>query len=469
MTVISRAAEHAPAYGAASPAAAIPWPIPGDVLALRRQVESGIQHLDEGRHAPGERDLRQAIGGLTRRSEWASAADASLALAASLVKRGRPRDARAVIDAARESCRKAPGDRMLIAAATLSGTALVDLGRLDEAETVLAAAHTVATHGDDRGVLPPVALALARCRFWRGQYADARDALGLLLDKELDDGLRVRADLMRARLAIADDDVAGAVGLCAGATERAAATGRSDLVARAAYGSAFARLAAGDLDALRRDVAVCTRGVSTSRDPLRQLRAQLLLCELLRRTGARDEALKAFARLRRVPASALPRLVKCRRDMLGDLLLPDANASDIVARLIAGSGVHALALIRAEGGEDRTRPRRTVHANRRRDRGDARLSKRDGRVDDADAGVRAGAAAGAGGRARFLRRRSGGLARLASRGPRLEPATAQRAIDASIFIAPHQVDERVEAAMPVRYGGGVIGALGIRWVIGSTP
>ena len=36
-------------------------------------------------------------------------------------------------------------------------------------------------------------------------------------------------------------------------------------------------------------------------------------------------------------------------------------------------------------------------------------------------------------------------------------------------IAPHQLDERVESAVPVRYGGAVIGALAIRWVIGSTP
>jgi hypothetical protein len=103
--VISRAAEHAPVYGAAAPASPIPWPVPGEVVALRRQIEDGMRCLDEGRHAPGERDLRQAIGALTRRGEWAGAAEGSLALGASLLKRGRPRDAKAVIDAARESCR----------------------------------------------------------------------------------------------------------------------------------------------------------------------------------------------------------------------------------------------------------------------------------------------------------------------------------------------------------------------------
>jgi len=469
VAVISRAAEHAPAYGASGPAATIPWPVPGEVLALRRQVEDGIRHLGEGRHSPGERDLRQAIGGLTRRSEWTSAAEGSLALAASLLKRGRPRDAKAVVDAARESCRKSSGDRMLIAAATLSGAALVDLGRLDEAETVLAAAHTVAAHADDRTSLPPVALALARCRFWRGQYADARDALRLLLDSELDDALRVRIGVMRARLAIAEDDVAGAVGLCAGALAQADAAGRTALVAEAACASAFAHLAAGDLDALRRDVAVCTSASRAARDPLRQLRAQLLLCEQLRRTGARDEAIRAFAHARRMPASALPRLLKCRRDLAGDLLAPDANACEIVARHIAGTGCHALALFVPKA---------------------ARAARLHGApstpVDDAIEVLRAcqsatdesttltivceqvqrqvhAAALG------FVGVEPGGLARLAARGPRLETPTAQRAIDAGVFIAPHQVDDRVEAAMPVRYGGGLIGALAIRWVIGSTP
>jgi len=467
--VISRAAERAPVYGDVGPAAATPWPVPGEVLALRRQVEGGLRHLDEGRHAPGERDLRQAIGGLTRRGEWAAAADASLALAASLLKRGRPRDAKAVVDAARDACRKAPGDRMLIAAATLSGAALTDLGRLDEAETVLSAAHTVAAHADDRGSLAPVALTLARCRFWRGHYADARDALRLLLAGALDEGLLVRADLMRARLAVADDDVAGAVSLCAGALERAEAAGRSDLVAEAACASAFAHLAAGDLAALRRDVAVCTAASRASRDPLRQLRAQLLLCEHLRRSGARDEATRAFVRLRRMPASALPRLLKCRRDMIGELLEPDANPSEILVRHIAGTGFHALALLVPK---------------------DARTQRLRGSpsspVDDAIEVMRAcqsamdesatltlvceqvqrqvhAAALG------FFGVEAGGLARLASRGPRLETATAQRAIDADVFVAPHHVEERVEAAMPVRYGGAVIGALGIRWVIGSMP
>jgi len=469
VAVISRAAERAPAYGGPAPAAAVPWPVPGEVLALRRHVEDGIRYLADGRHAPGERRLRQAIGGLTRRSDWAGAAEGSLALAASLLKRGRPRDAKAVIDAAREACRKAPGDRMLIAAAALSGTALVDLGRLDAAETVLAAAHTVAAHAGDRESLPPVALALARCRFWRGHYTDARDALRLLPDGGLDEGLRVRADLMRSQLAIAEDDVAGAVGMCAGAVERAAAAGDPALVAEAACASAFAHLAAGDLDALRRDVAACTAAARAARDPLRQLRAQLLLCEQFRRAGAFDAAIRAFRPARRIPATALPRILRSRRDMVAELLTPEANPAAIVARSIAATGIHALALFvpkaaRAERlhGAPSTPVDDAIEVLRACQSAADESATLTLVCEQVQRQVGASALA-------FFGVEAGGLARLASRGPRLDTATAQRAIDAGVFVAPHQAGERVEAAMPVRYGGGVIGALALRWVIGSTP
>jgi DNA-binding NtrC family response regulator len=467
--IISRAAERAPVYGAASQTSAVAWPIPAEVLALRQQVEDGIHHLDQGRHAPGERNLRQAIGGLTRRGEWASAAQGSLALATSLLKRGRPRDAKTVIDAAREACRKSPGDGLLIGAATLSGTALVDLGRLDQAETVLAAAQTVAAHADDRGSLPPVALALARCRFWRGQYADARDALRLLLDASLDDGCRVRADLTRARLALAQDDVADAIGLCAAAMERAQTTGRPALVAEAACGSAFAHLASGDLDSLRKDVDACASASRRSRDPLRQLRASLLLCEHLRRHGALDEAVRTFAPARRLPASALPRILKCRRDMLGDLLAPDANAPAIVARHIAATGFHALSLFVPKAA--RTERRTGSPSTPVDDAIEVMRACQNATDEAATLGLvceqvqRQVHAAAVG----FFGVEKGALARLAALGPRLEAATAQRAIDANVFISPHHVDERVEAAMPVRYGGASIGALAIRWIIGSTP
>ena len=70
-------------------------------LRRRRRVASpgdrGAGAAPAGRHAPGDRELRQAIGGLARRGDWEGASQGSLALAASLLKRGRPREAVAVL------------------------------------------------------------------------------------------------------------------------------------------------------------------------------------------------------------------------------------------------------------------------------------------------------------------------------------------------------------------------------------
>jgi len=53
-------------------------------------------------------------------------------------------------------------------------------------------------------------------------------------------------------------------------------------------------------------------------------------------------------------------------------------------------------------------------------------------------------------------------------GMRLEPAIAVRAVTAGITIAPHRLDDRIEASAPIEYGGERIGALCARWTIGST-
>src|SRR5204863_4260675 len=142
----------------------------------------------------------------------------------------------------------------------------------------------------------------------------------------------------------------------AAAMQRAEATGRPAPVAEAAYGAAFARLAAGDLPALRQDVAACIAASRASRDPLRQLRAELLLCEQLRRSGERDEAMRSLVRVRRIPSSALPRILRCRREMVAEILAPGdaADVSEIVRRHIASTGLHALALLVPKAA--RTRP-----------------------------------------------------------------------------------------------------------------
>ena len=49
----------------------------------------------------------------------------------------------------------------------------------------------------------------------------------------------------------------------------------------------------------------------------------------------------------------------------------------------------------------------------------------------------------------------------------MDLAIAGRVLTAGIAIAPHRCEDRVESAVPVRYGGEVAGVLLVRWTIGA--
>ena len=143
-----RVAERSPAYGVGSsavpeatePARSSSWAAPGELEALRRRLEGATRQLAAGRHAPGDRMLRSVIGGLARRHDWPHALGGAIALAGSLLKRGRPQDARAVLADAKDYATRAGQDAAVIDVAILTGVAWTDLARLDEAEGVLHAA-----------------------------------------------------------------------------------------------------------------------------------------------------------------------------------------------------------------------------------------------------------------------------------------------------------------------------------------
>jgi DNA-binding NtrC family response regulator len=475
----SRAAEHTPAYGSDEATAAIrsheaisqvrtTWPAPGEVVSLRRLLNIALAHLASGRHAPGDRGLRQAIGGLARRGIWTSAAEGSLALAASLLKRGRPRDAIAVLDSARDYCKRSVEPGAMLSVGALSGAALVDLGRLDEAASVLGAAASALGTIDDPNIALRVELARSRCRFWRGEYADARDSLGRFRESDLREEGLVRLHAMHARVAVGCGDLAGGVAAAVEASRRAALAGDSGLVAEAACAAAFAHLAVGDLPSLESDAAECRLAAHAARDPLRTLRVQLMLAEQLRRVGRRTEAVDAIRRVTRAPAASLPPLLRRRREMLADLLIGDTPLAAVVARHVTGSGLPALALYL---------PRESSAA------GVGRLPALwDDAIDtlrlcQEAADERTTLTAVCGHVQRQLRAAAvaffgverGTLVRLAGNGGRIEPPIAERAVVATLPIAPHRIEDRVEAGAPVRYGGATIGAVAVRWALGSSP
>jgi two-component system, NtrC family, response regulator AtoC len=475
----SRAAEHTPAYGSDEPAATTrdhaaisqvrtTWPAPSELMSLRRLMNVALAHLRSGRHAPGDRGLRQAIGGLARRGIWTSATEGSLALAASLLKRGRPRDAIDVLDSARDYCKRSAEPGAMLSVGALSGTALVDLGRLDEAASVLGATVSALGVCDDSNIALGVELARSRCRFWRGEYADAREALGRFRESELREECLVRLYAMHARVAIGCGDLAGGVAAAVDALRRAELAGDPELVAGAACASAFAHLAVGDLPSLENDAAKCRLAANAARDPLRSFRVQLLLAEQLRRMGRQTEAIDAIRRVTRAPAATLPPVLRRRREMLADLLIAKTPLAAVVTRHVTGSGLPGLALYLP-------RESSAVGACRLPALWDDAVETLRLCQDAAD--ERATLTAVCGHVQRQLRAAAvvffgverGTLARLAGNGGRIEPSIAERAIGATLPIAPHRIEERVEGGAPVRYGGATIGAVAVRWALGASP
>ena len=96
-----------------------------------------------------------------------------------LMRRGRTRDALAVVNDGRDYAARA-GDRgTLVDLAILGGHAWIDMGRLDEAESVLGSALAAARALSDPERTAGASLALARWSYWRGEYAEAEAILTL--------------------------------------------------------------------------------------------------------------------------------------------------------------------------------------------------------------------------------------------------------------------------------------------------
>jgi len=471
------AAEQPAVYGSdeiaeilpAGPSDARGWPDPGELAALRRRMDGAMRQLETGRHAPGDRELRVAIGSLARRDDWTHAGRGALALAASLLKRGRTRDAQTTLDEARGHCARAGGEESpLVDVATLAGVAWTDLARLDEAESVLAAALATARSHGDAARVASAALALARCLFWRGRYADADQLLAPPMGVALTDGTAVRFAAMTSRVAVGVRDFSRAVSSAADAVQRAQALGGTGLQAEAACAAAFAHLAVGDLDAVERDVATSVAAARAAHDPLRAIRARLILAERARRSSRRPTAAALLTRLKNVATGSLPPIVRARCDLLNELVSASTPASAIAARHVAATGLTALTLfLPATDAAGRSAGAFEMVVDDLVDiLGVCQSAEEESTVlktvcERLQRQLRAASIAffGVDGASHVL---------IASEGGRVEYGIAERAMTSGIPIAPHRCEDRIEAAAPVRYGGRTIGVVAARWALGAS-
>ncbi len=467
---LTRAAERPTPYGfegsvtpsAGAPATSRPWPAPAELAALRCRMLEAVGQLAQGRHAPGERAIRQVVAALARRQDWRHAARGGLALARSLVTRGRLREVQTALAEARRCAQHARESDLLVDVAVVSGLAATDEIRLDDAETMLHAALMSSRGLGEKVAGRASALALARCLFWRGRFDESDRLLGSLASEDLPlpDAIRLAAG--RSRAAVGLGDLPGAMTHAATATRLADQLNAPSGRALAACASAFAHLSVGDHAGVAADVTTCVESARLAHDPLLGLRAKLLAIESARRAGDRASAATIMRQIQRVVSSELPPIVRVRCALAADLLA--GSSTDGVARQISATGLRALRLF-SPAPVERATLLHTVD--------DLVEILRCCQTADDDVAVlsslcqRLRARLGAAGVAFFTEER-GAYVMLASDGARTEAAVAARVSGVGQTVAPHRMEERIEGGAPVRYGGRLIGALVARWSLGTA-
>jgi DNA-binding NtrC family response regulator len=423
-------------------------------------MDSAIGDLRRSCRAAADRTLRHTVGCLARRGDWTHAARGLVQLASVLAERGKPREVQRILDDAREYAVKAKDDGVLLELAILSGIVWTDLGKLDEAESVLRAAVTAAREQPDRSSAVSAGLALARCHFWRGRFLDAEGALAALETGPLCERASVRVAIAASRVAIGRGDLSLAVSKATAALDAAARLNDPLIMAQAAYAAAFSHLSVGDRTALATDLAGCLGAARAARDPLRALRARLLDAEGARRAGREGVAVALLKRVGRCSA-ALPATVGARCALLTDLL-SSSSPAEVVKRHVAATGFGALALFAPAADSDGL-ARAIV------DEGLEILACCQSAQDDAtvlaEVCLRLKKSLNAASVAFFA---ADGSSPLVCDGSRLEPGIARRVCAAGQAIAPGLVNERIEGGAPVRYAGELVGALVGRWPLGAA-
>jgi DNA-binding NtrC family response regulator len=459
------AAERPPVYGGAalepapSPRATGPtWPAPADLAAQRRRLTEVLALLGSGRHASGERGLRAVIGHLARRHDWHHAGRGQLALAAALLHRGRAAEAHGALIDARIYAVRAGQEDLLLETSTLAGHARLDEGRLDEAETILRGAVSAAQSTQDQRLVARAATALARCLFWRGHYGDADGVLDGI-GHASDTNAAIVLESLRSRIAIGRGDIGAAMVHASRVRDYAERHAKPDTTARAWYSLALAHLAAGDLRAVEDDVNRCITAARAAHDPLRALKARLIVAEAARRTGGgKARAVQLVTRAGRVD---LPATVRARLALLSDL----SNGIDhAVRKQVAGTGFQALALFAPSEAHQRIAGAydtaiEILNLCQTRDDDAAVLTEMCRKVRARLRAVAIGV---------FVREGQATVP-IAVDGNTLEPAVAARAMDAGQAIPPCQYNERIEGGVPIRCAGETLGALAARWTIAAPP
>jgi anaerobic nitric oxide reductase transcription regulator len=436
--------------------------VTNELMALRRQMNQSKALLASGRRAPGLRLLRRTVGALARRRAWTDASAGALTLAAEVMKRGQSRDAMRILTDAGQYAGCSNDAGSLLEAALLTGQAWIDATRLDEAERVLAAAITSARSTGDHRRTSTLSCAMARCLFWRADYAGASAYVESPLEAGVSEDVAVRRSRMFARLAVARGDTGVALSVL-DECRRRVPSDAFELQADIEDTTAFVKLVIGDHDAIEAHTARSVSAARQARRPLRALSARLLQAESDRRRSRRltDESARV---LKRLTASATP-LLRARWDLF-TALCTASDAAAATARQVSTSGLKALELF---SGTARTTGCHAIDpivsdvvailsvCQRAEDERAV--------VRDVCSSVRQRLRAAA---VSLIVPEDRGCTTVAADGVRIDSEIAQRAFGAGTTIPPARVRERIESAALIEYGGKAIAALCARWTIGTT-
>ena len=401
---------------------------------------------------------------LARRGEWRLACEGAGVLARTLLTRGRLAEADAVLDGARQWATQARELGALQELAIIRAGVRTESGRLSEAEavleTVLASAASAGT-----GLTVEATLAMVRCLNWQGRYTEAFQRLALV-HPEADvlprDAVRLR--VARSRTWLGRGRAAEAVADAAHARDAAVQLDDPALSGAALYACALAQLAAGDSVQGDAAAALAVGAARRAHDPLLAIRGRVLRAEIARRQGQRGPATLLVRRMDKVKSSTLPATVRARIDLLRDALSA-ADPIEAAERRADATGLFALRLFAP------LRPSSTQWAAPAAD--DIVELMRCCQVAEEDTAVLAAVCA----RLRVRLQAAGvaffGLDRsevvsVAGDGAKLEAGSARRILTANQLVLPHHGGERVEAGVPVRYAGQVVGVLVATWTAAST-
>lgn len=345
-----------------------------EMRAVETHVSVAEGWVREGRHARGHARLRVLIGVCRRRGQAGAAARVALVLAGSLQRRGYVAGAQAVLADVRDAVLS--DDTLAIDAAVLEGDLEVDRLRLGDAAATLGRAVEQARRLGDAWRVHAASAALARCRFWQGQYAEAFELASPESLSGVDvsgvpdipvvvclDRMRVRLLGLQARAAVGRGDVSAAVRLAEHALQLSMAHEDDAAVHDAAYAGSWAALCDGDYRCVARLTHLAAAAAKRMHNPLGSLRARLLGAEAERRVmrvALAQRVVRRVSAARRAgnvrPLGSLPALLGVRCQLLADLL-GGGDAEHIVERHVRASGLPALSLLVPRAADPGVGPR----------------------------------------------------------------------------------------------------------------